>query len=153
MESRGQTGDDDRDVLRVLREWIERLEQGNGQLRTSKERLQILFEFAPDANSLSDVKGTFVDGNATAERITGYAKGELVGESFLKLKFLSTGDLPRAASLLERNLFRHLTGPAELASTRKDGSPVQVEIRPTRYESAIGAWFLAWRGTSQRENW
>jgi len=31
------------------------------------------FEHAPDAYCLSDLKGTFVDGNVAAERLTGYA--------------------------------------------------------------------------------
>jgi len=129
MGSRGQTGDDDRDALRVLRERVERLEQENAQLRTSEERLQILFEHAPDAYYLSDLKGMFVDGNAGAERITGYEKGELVGKSFLKLKLLSAGDLLRAASLLAKNLLGRSTGPDEFTLTRKNGTPVQVEIQ------------------------
>lgn len=119
----------DQDELRLLHERVEQLEHEIGQLRTSEERLQVLFEHAPDGYYLSDLKGVFVDGNAAAERITGYKREELVGKSFLKLKLLSTGDLPRAASLLARNLLGRSTGLDELTLTRKDGTPVQVEIR------------------------
>jgi diguanylate cyclase (GGDEF)-like protein/PAS domain S-box-containing protein len=129
MGSKRQGGVGDQDELRLLRERVKQLEQENAQLRTSEERLQILFEHAPDAYYLSDLKGTFVDGNAAAERITGYKKGELVGKSFLKLKLLSTGDLLRAASLLARNLLGRSTGPDEFTLARKDGIPVPVEIR------------------------
>ncbi len=129
MGSRRQGGVGDQDELRLLRERVGQLEHENAQLRTSEERLEILFERAPDAYYLSDLKGTLVDGNAAAERITGYKKGELIGKSFLKLKLLSTGDLSRAASLLVRNLLGRSTGPDEFTLTRKDGTPVQVEIQ------------------------
>jgi diguanylate cyclase (GGDEF)-like protein/PAS domain S-box-containing protein len=129
MGSRRQSGVGNQDELRLLRERVKQLEQENAQLRTSEERLQILFEHAPDAYYLSDLKGTFVDGNAAAERITGYMKGELVGESFLKLKLLSAGDLLRAASLLAKNLLGRSTGPDEFTLTSKDGTPVPVEIQ------------------------
>jgi len=89
----------------------------------------MLFEHAPDGYYLSDLKGTFVDGNAAAERITGYKREELVGRSFLTLKLLSAGDLLRAASLLARNALGRSTGPDEFTLTRKDGTPVPVEIQ------------------------
>jgi len=119
----------DQDELRLLYERLERLEHENAQLRTSEERLQILFEHAPDAYYLNDLKGTFVDGNAAAERITGYMREELIGSNFLKLRLLSAGDLPRAASLLATNLLGRSTGPDEFTLARKDGTPVPVEIR------------------------
>ncbi len=40
-------------------------------LKSSEERLNILFEFAPDAYYLSDLKGTFIDGNKAAEDLMG----------------------------------------------------------------------------------
>jgi PAS domain S-box-containing protein len=128
MDSGRQSGDGDRDEPRRLRERVDQLEQLNAQLKDSEERLQILFEHAPDAYYLSDLKGTLVDGNAAAERITGYKKAELIGKSFLKLKLLSAGDLLRAASLLAKNLLGRSTGPDEFTLTRKDGTPVPVEI-------------------------
>ncbi len=129
MGSGRQSDLGDHDDLRALRERVEQLELENAQLRTSEERLQILFELAPDAYYLSDLKGAFVDGNAAAETITGYKREELIDSSFLKLKLLLAGDVLRAASLLARNLLGRSTGPDEFTLTRKDGTPVQVEIR------------------------
>jgi len=129
MGSRKQSSVGDQDELRSLRERVAQLDQVIAQLTSSEERLQILFEHAPDAYYLSDLKGTFVDGNAAAERITGYKKGELIGKSFLKLKLLSAGDLPKVTSLLARNVLGRSTGPDELTLIRKDGTPVVVEIR------------------------
>jgi len=127
MGSRRQR--DNQDELRLLRKRVEQLEHENAQLRTSEEKLQILFEHAPDAYYLSDLKGTFVDGNAAAEKITGYKREELIGSNFLKLKLLSAGDLPRVTSLLARNVLGRSTGPDEFTLTCKDGTPVPVEIR------------------------
>jgi PAS domain S-box-containing protein len=124
-----QSDVDDQDELRVLRERVGQLERLNAQLRDSEERLQILFEHAPDGYYLSDLKGTFVEGNAAAERITGYKREELIGRSFLELKLLSAGAMPRAASLLAKNLLGRSTGPDEFTLARKDGTPVTVEIQ------------------------
>jgi len=134
MSSGRQSEFGDRDDLRALRERLAQLEQQNAQLGASEERLQILFEQAPDGYYLSDLKGTFVDGNPAAERITGYKREELVHSSFLKLKLLSAKDLPRAASLLARNVLGQSTGPDEFILTRKDGAAITVEIstRPVR---------------------
>jgi PAS domain S-box-containing protein len=134
MGSGRQSDLSDQDDLRTLRERVDQLERLNAQLRDSEERLQILFEHAPDGYYLSDLKGTLVDGNAAAERITGYRREELVHSSFLKLKLLSARDLPRAASLLARNVLGQSTGPDEFTLTRKDGAAITVEIstRPVR---------------------
>ncbi len=129
MRSRRGKSAGDHDALELLRERVARLEQESAQLAGSEERYKILFEDAPDGYYLSDLKGTFVDGNAAAEAITGYKRDELIGKSFLSLKLLSSADVLRAASLLARNLLGHSTGPDEFPLTRKDGSKVPVEIR------------------------
>ncbi|MGD9676717.1 MAG: PAS domain S-box protein, partial [Candidatus Bipolaricaulia bacterium] len=112
-----------------LRGRIRELEEHVAHLLDSEERLKILFENAPDGYYLSDLKGMFVDGNAAAETITGYGRGELIGRSFLTLRLLSSADARKAASLLARNLLGFSTGPDEFALTRKDGTVVPVEIR------------------------
>jgi len=99
------------------------------ELRSSEKRLNILFEFAPDAYYLNDLKGNFVDGNKAAEELTGYNKSELVGKSFLKLKLLPRRQIPKAAKLLAKNALGKPTGPDEFVLNRKDGTQVPVEIR------------------------
>jgi hypothetical protein len=98
-------------------------------LRDSEEQLSILFELAPDAYYLNDLKGNFVDGNKAAEEVTGYTKNELIGKSFLKLKLLPRNQALKAAKLLAMNAFGKPTGPDEFVLNRKDGTQIPVEIR------------------------
>jgi len=98
-------------------------------LKSSEEKLKILFEYAPDAYYLNDLKGNLIDGNKVAEEITGYRREELIGKSFLKLKLLSPDQIQRAAILLAKNALGKSTDSAEFTLNRKDGSRVIVEIR------------------------
>jgi PAS domain S-box-containing protein len=97
-------------------------------LKQSEERFRIVFECAPDAYYLSDLEGNFTDGNKAAERLSGYAKEELIGKSFLNLNMLRPQDVQKAAELLIKNASGQWTGPDEFSLTRKDGSQVMIEI-------------------------
>jgi len=99
------------------------------ELKASLERFKILFDYAPDAYYLNDLKGNLVDGNKEAEEITGYKKEELIGMNFLKLKLLSPSQIPKAAALLMKNLAGIATGPDEFILNRHDGTRVTIEIR------------------------
>ena len=103
--------------------------QAEVALRDSEERFKILFEFAPDAMYLNDLKGNLVEGNKVAEEITGYTRNELIGKSFLTLKLLSLEQIPKAVKLLAFNVRGKSTGPDEFILNRKDGTQVPVEIR------------------------
>lgn len=94
----------------------------------SKEFLEILFEYAPDGYYISDLKGTFIDANKAAEKITGYKKEELLGKSFLKLSILPKKEIPKALKLLVKNMLGKPTGPDEFALVRKDRSVIYAEI-------------------------
>lgn len=98
-------------------------------LQKSEERFRLFFEYAPDAIYLSDIDGTFIDGNAAAEKLVGYHKEELIGSNYFELNILSPDQMPRALELLEKNCDGLATGPDEFVLTRKNGSTVPVEIR------------------------
>jgi len=102
--------------------------QAEEELKDSEEYLKILFDYAPDAYYINDLKGNFIDGNKAAERLIGYKREELIGKSFLKLKLLSLADIPKAAKLLVKNLRGQPTGSDEFVLNRKDNSKVTVEI-------------------------
>lgn len=103
--------------------------QAEEELRNSEERLKILFESAPDAYYLTDLKGKFIDGNRAAEKVTGYKKGELVGKSFLEIKLLSKKQILKAGRLLVKNARGQATGPDEFILHQKDGTHIIAEIR------------------------
>ena len=107
----------------------ELVEERAKELRESEDRLRILFEHAPDAYYLNDLKGNFVDGNKAAEELTGYKREELIGRNFLKLRLLPPNEIPKAAATLAKNVIGQPTGPDEFTLNRKDGSQVSVEIK------------------------
>lgn len=107
---------------------IEKRKKAEKELEDSEEYLKILFDYAPDAYYISDLKGKFIDGNKAAERLMGNKKEKLIGKNFLKLKLLSLTDIPKAAKLLIKNLRGQPTGPDEFVLQRKDKSKVTVEI-------------------------
>jgi PAS domain S-box-containing protein len=99
------------------------------ELKASEERMKILFDYAPDAYYLNNIKGNLVDGNKAAEEMIGYKKEELIGKSFSDLKILPTSQLPKAFKLLSKNALGFSTGPDEFTLTRKDGKNITTEIR------------------------
>ena len=101
------------------------------ELKNSEERFKILFEYAPDAYFLSDLKGTFLDGNIAAEKLIGYKKKEIIGKSMLKLKLLSLNQIPKAAKRLALHALGESTEPGEFVLNKKDRSQVFVEISGT----------------------
>jgi len=116
-------------VNEKLQKEIEKLKHTETGIKSSEERLKILFEYAPDAYYLSDLKGYFIDGNKAAEHLIGYKRDELIGKSFLKLKLLPPKQITKAAKLLAKNAIGKPTGPDEFNIIRKDGNQVPVEIR------------------------
>lgn len=93
------------------------------------ERLEAIFELAPDAYYLYDLKGRFVDGNRMAEKLTGYKREELIGKSFLSLSLLSKSDILKAAKRLIQNMRGKPTGPDVFTFIRPDNTRVDLEVR------------------------
>jgi len=115
-------------ILGVVTDITER-KRAEEALRQSEERLKVLFESAPDAIFLNDVKGNFVDGNKAAEEMVGYAKEELIGKNVYETGLLSEEQIPKAVKNLEKIAMGKPTGTDEFTLKRKDGSYVIVEIR------------------------
>jgi len=111
----------------ILRDLTER-KKANEELKNSEERLKIIFDFAPEAYYIYDSKGTFIDGNKAAEKLSGYDKEELIGKSFLKLNMLPLSQIPKAAKLVADNYLGKPTGPDEFNLKRKDGKEIIIEI-------------------------
>ena len=117
-----------RGAIEIGRDITER-KKAEEALRQSEQRLKILFEYAPDAIYLNDLKGNFVDGNKAAEEMIGCSKAELIGKSFVETGLLPSEQLLRAIANLEKNALGKPTGPDEFTLKQKDGGYVAVEIR------------------------
>lgn len=98
------------------------------KLRNSEERFKVLFDYAPDAYFLTDLKGSIIDGNFAAVKIMGYDNNELIGKDFFKLKLISPNQFSKATALLDKNKLGQATGPDEFVLNKKNGSKVIVEI-------------------------
>lgn len=97
-------------------------------LREAKERLDILFDNAPDGIYLLDMNGAFTKLNDTAEKITGYKKDEVIGKTFVNLNIVQKKYLPLALKNLTKSKLRLPTGPDIYGIKRKDGSKIFTEI-------------------------
>ena len=97
-------------------------------LEESENRLNIVFEAAPDAYYINDYEGVFIDGNRAAEELLGYSREELIGKNFMDTGLLSTDQVEKAIRLFAENIDGRSTGPDQFALNRRDGTKVDVEI-------------------------
>ncbi|MFP4528782.1 MAG: PAS domain S-box protein [Candidatus Kapaibacterium sp.] len=97
-------------------------------LRNSEERFKLLFEFAPDAYYMNDLKGVLLDGNRAAEKMIGAKRDQLIGKKMLDLDLLPKKYLPLAAANLARALLGMKTGPDEFELRCRDGRLIETEI-------------------------
>ncbi len=111
----------------VIRDMSARL-RAEMELKKSEERFRTFFELAPDTIFLSDLTGTFIDGNRAAEKLVGYSREELIGQNYFNLSLLSPEQFPLAMELLQKNVAGLPTGPDEFRLTKKDGETISVEI-------------------------
>lgn len=106
-------------------------------LEASKERLETLFEYAPDAFFLHDPEGTVIYINNTAEKLTGHTKDEVIGMSITKLGITSQSNLsPKFPSSGEMIDSKQITISEEVTLNRKDGKRIPVELRT--FPTSIG---------------
>ena len=85
-------------------------------MRESEKQYRTLFEKSPTSITLLDKAGVIIDCNKATERLTGYAKEELIGKPFDQLLTLDIKDLPKV-----KELYRMLSKGSELA-------PLELEI-------------------------
>jgi PAS domain S-box-containing protein len=102
--------------------------QSEEALKDTEERFNILFEYAPDAYFLLDLKGQILDANFKAEEISGYQKEELVGKNILTVGLLPRDQASLGATMLAKSVMNRATGPDEMALLRKDGERIDIEI-------------------------
>jgi two-component system NtrC family sensor kinase len=97
-------------------------------LRRSEQKLKHYLDSSPDAIFTMDRKGTLLYGNRAAERITGYNKEELLGQSILDINLLAPEYMEKTSEVLQRLEAGEPTGPDEAEVIRKDGSHIFMEM-------------------------
>ncbi|HUY00710.1 MAG TPA: PAS domain S-box protein, partial [Candidatus Deferrimicrobium sp.] len=97
-------------------------------IRESEEKYRFLFEKAPFAIILIDVKGKLIDCNPALTEIFGILKEDVVGKTFLKLENImySSKDLPALMKRFEVMASGKIPSPLEMQVFKKDGTPLWV---------------------------
>ena len=119
---------------------VRRLMRGDRLLWGSERKFRGLLEAAPDAMVIVDGHGHIKLVNAQAERLFGYRRQELVGQSISELipKRLRGQHRQHVKGYLREAVARPMGGEFELYGLRKDGSEFPVEISLSPLETDEG---------------
>lgn len=118
----------EQELARLNLELEQRVEERSAELRESEERFRVLFEENPDACFLVDLDGRFVDGNKAVERLIGYSREELVGQSISASEIFPPLAKRLAYERIERKRAGEKLVPAEYVLRHKGGIEVVVEV-------------------------
>ncbi len=104
-----------------------------------------LVETAPDGMVLIDAEGRIVLVNAQAERLFGYTREELLGQSIEMLvpEKYRRGHLRHREGFFAEPRTREMGAGTELPGRRKDGTEFPVEISLSPLETEEGVWATA----------
>jgi PAS domain S-box-containing protein len=100
--------------------------------RVTTEREQLLalakdlFDQASDSIFIADLDGRYTEVNATACKMLGYRREELIGKSIVDL--IPPEDVPRLAAERDYLLSAGTVQVSEWTLLRKDGTPIPVEV-------------------------
>ena len=124
---------------------IDEHKQTEDALRESEERYRVAAKTANDAIVNADDKGVITYWNKAAERIFGYAEGEVVGQPISRLIPVSVR--PKHKHAFKRankeGRLRSEGAPVEAFALTKDGDEVPVELSLSMWEAGSQKFFTA----------
>ena len=117
-----------------------------------RERLAAIVENSRDAVIGIDMEGIITDWNPAARELYGYTAKEAVGQD---IRILVPPDRQHEREgILERLRRQEVIEPAETVRLRKNGTPVEVEVRPSPVldasDQVIGAAIIARDATARK---
>jgi len=113
--------------------------------KRAEERFRLVVESAPNAMLMVDDKGKIVLVNAQAEKLFGYPRGEILGQSMemlVPVRYRERHPGYRSGFFGDPRA-RSMGAGRDLFALRKDGSEVQVEIGLNPIKTGEGAFVLA----------
>ena len=111
-------------VLTDISDW----KAAEQEVKNNEERLKILFDYAPEAYLLTDIKGTFIESNRGATYLTGYTPDDLRGRNIFTMGLIGSMHITKTAVLFAKNALGRPTGPDEVHISRKDGKVIYAEV-------------------------
>jgi PAS domain S-box-containing protein len=110
-----------------------------------EEMLRLTVEAAPNAMVMANAQGQIILVNSEAERLFGYARGEMLGEPVdILVPHQYRGRHPAYRSaFMDAPGARPMGGGRDLHALRKDGSEFPVEIGLNPIQTEEGTWVLS----------
>ncbi len=96
-------------------------------LKSSEERMRILFDFAPDAYALCDFEGNIIDCNRAFKKMTGYRKEEIVNKQVMELVNAKNDNAVKVQKDHEKDMSNGFVSE-EYVIKSKDGKEIIAEI-------------------------
>src|SRR5262249_54201396 len=104
---------------------IDGRKRAEAELRASEEQYRSIFNASSDAVVLRDAEARVVDVNPAFLAMTGYGRDEVVNQTRW---FFAGTEMSALATAMHARVIAGESVRGELRGTRKDGSPVEVEI-------------------------
>ncbi len=116
------------ELEKLVRERTRELTETNEELNRAKQHFQTLFSAMVDPVIIIDSKGVLVEVTDNVEEVTGFAKDELLGGSFLETGIMTK----ESKAMIAENLAKRKEGvnvaPCEVEVLTKDGRKLPFEV-------------------------
>jgi PAS domain S-box-containing protein len=99
------------------------------KLKNSLNSVKILFDEAPEAYLLTDIKGHLIDANTAAEQLFKLSKTNYIGKNLLHLSQLPLSEVPKVAIVLAQHAMGKSSKPYELILQRDEFNKIILEVR------------------------
>ena len=117
----------------LVRERTRELTETNEELNISKQHFQTLFSAMVDPVVIIDSKGVFVEVTDNVEEVTGFAKEELLGGSFLETVIVTEESKAMIAENLAKRRVGANVAPCEVEVLTKDGRKLPFEVNAAQF--------------------